>query len=45
MDDIYINFNIFGEGKTSEQWEQEMEAADGDRETRPKVRMTINCEL
>ena len=44
MDDIHINFNIFGEGKTSEQWGQEMEAADGDRET-SDVRMTINCEL
>ena len=37
MDDIRINVNIFGEGKTAEQWEQEMEAADGDRETPPNV--------
>ena len=35
VEDFHTNFNIFGENKTCEELEEEMEAEERDRETHP----------
>ena len=44
MDDFHINFNVFGEDKTSDQWEKEMEGAEGDGETGPIISDPVQTE-